>query len=94
MAKRVVGYDLARVLAGFRMVVVHFKAVMHAGERSPVPVRLAGQSLGFSLAASAACCVADVVFAYYCRKRFERRPLEAITKVLTEPRNRYRSARR
>ena len=34
--KRIVGYDLARALAVFGMVVVNFKIVMGAGERGPV----------------------------------------------------------
>ncbi len=50
--------------------------------------RLENQTLPFALFASAAFCVAGVVFALLWRSRFTRGPLEAIMRLLTEPRGR------
>lgn len=50
--------------------------------------RLENQTLPFALFASAAFCVAGVVFALLWRSRFSRGPLEAIMRLLTEPRRR------
>ncbi|NOY42550.1 MAG: DUF418 domain-containing protein [Planctomycetes bacterium] len=47
---------------------------------------LENQTLPFALLASAAFCVAGMVFAQLWRSRFDRGPLEAIMRFLTEPR--------
>jgi len=50
--------------------------------------RLYDQTLPFSLLASFVFCVGSVAFASLWRSRFERGPLEAIMRFLTEPRRR------
>ena len=76
MKKRVIGYDLARALAVFGMLGM---GVLEAIGR------LENQTLPFTLIASLVFCVASVVFAHLWRKRFERGPLEAIMRTLTDP---------
>jgi uncharacterized membrane protein YeiB len=48
--------------------------------------RLENQTLPFAVFASLLFCAAGVIFAHVWRKRFKRGPLEAVMRVLTDPR--------
>ncbi len=86
--KRITGYDFARALAIFGMVIVNFKIVMGAEKAGPhwlldVFGLLENQRPPVAIGSALAFCVLAVGFAHAWKQRFQHGPLEWVMRRLT-----------
>ncbi len=84
-SKRIDGYDLARALAIFGMVIINFKTVMHAGSREYVFLASPREGAPLSVAVGSAplFCAAAIIFSYFWMSRFKLGPLEGLMRKAT-----------